>query len=59
MRLDEIYLRESDTDMLVELLESYNKGLPNESRKTFQEYAEELLSDAIYIKWRRMKDEKH
>lgn len=55
MKLEEIYLGEDDTQMLSELLKNHNKGLPRESQKTYQEYAEELLTDAIYYKWKMMR----
>ncbi len=51
MKLEEIYLGEDDTQKLSELLKIYNSGLPRENQKTYQEYAEELLTDAIYLKW--------
>ena len=55
MKLDEIYLSESDSNKLADLLEQNNKGLPYNEQKTFQQYAEELLTDAIYFKWKMMK----
>ena len=55
MKLKEIYLNESDTKKLSELLEIYNKAFSYKNQKTFQEYAEELLKDAIYFKWKMMK----
>lgn len=54
MKLEEIYLSEGDTEKLRDLLESHNKDLPYQSKKTYQEYAEELLKDAIYYKWKTM-----
>ncbi len=55
LKLNEIYLNDSDSDKLSDLLETYNKGLPYKEKKTFQQYAEELLKDAIYFKWKLMK----
>ena len=55
MTLDQIYLNESDSNKLAELLEQYNKNLPYAEQKTFQQYAEELLKDAIYFKWKMMR----
>lgn len=58
MKLNEIYLSESVSDKLADLLEAYNKGLPYKEQKTFQQYAKELLEDAIYFKWKMMKSDK-
>lgn len=55
LKLNEIYLSDTDSDKLADLLEVYNNGLPYKEQKTFQEYAEELLKDAIYFKWRMVK----
>lgn len=55
MKLEEIYLGENDTKMLIDLVEDYNKDKPNESKKTFQDYAEGILKDAIYFEWRQLK----
>ena len=58
MKLNEIWLNESDSNKLADLLEIHNKGLPYNLQKSFQQYAEELLKDAIYFKWKMMKSEK-
>lgn len=58
MKLDEIWLNESDSNKLADLLEINNKGLPYKEQKSFQQYAEELLKDAIYFKWKMMKSDK-
>lgn len=47
MKLDEIWLSESDSDKLADLLERYNKGLPYSEQKSFQKFAEDLLREAI------------
>ena len=58
MKLDEIWLNESDSNKLADLLEINNKGLPYKEQKSFQQYAEELLKDAIYFKWKMMKSDR-
>lgn len=58
MKLNEIWLNESDSNKLADLLEIHNKGLPYKEQKSFQQYAEELLKDAIYFKWKMMKSDK-
>ena len=58
MKLDEIWLNESDSNKLADLLEINNKGLPYKDQKSFQQYAEELLKDAIYFKWKMMKSDR-
>lgn len=55
MKLGEIYLSEREAEKLSKLLEIHNRNLPHKSQKTFQEYAEELLKDAIYDKWKMMR----
>ena len=56
--MNEIWLNESDSNKLVDLLEIHNKGLSYKEQKSFQQYAEELLKDAIYFKWKMMKSDK-
>lgn len=58
MKLKEIYLNESESNNLAEIVEAYNKDRPYKDQKTFQEYAEEILKDAIYYKWKMMKSHK-
>ena len=58
MKLNEIWLNESDSDKLADLLENHNKDLPYNLQKSFQQYAEELLKDSIYLNWKRMKSDK-
>lgn len=58
MKLNEIWLNESDSNKLADLLEIHNKGLPHKEQKSFQQYAEEMLKDAIYFKWKMMKSDK-
>lgn len=58
MKLNEIWLNESDSNKLADLLEIHNKGLPYKEQQSFQQYAEELLKDAIYFKWKMMKSDK-
>ena len=55
MKIGEIILNESDTNKLGDLLEVHNKGLKKQNQQTYQEYAKELLCDAIYYKWKVMK----
>ncbi len=55
MKLEEIYLSEKDTDMLSDILEVYNKDLPFSEKKTYQQIAEDLLSDAIMQQYLKIK----
>ena len=55
MKLEEMYLNENDSEMLADLLKMYNKDRPYKDQKTFQQYAEELMHDAIYFEWKMMK----
>lgn len=55
MKLEEMYLNEDDSEMLADLLKMYNKDRPYKDQKTFQQYAEELMHDAIYFEWKMMK----
>lgn len=55
MKIGEIILNESDTNKLGDLLEVHNKGLRKQNQQTYQEYAKELLCDAICRKWSLMK----
>ena len=56
LKLDNIYLNDSDSDKLADLLKHNNEGLPYAEQKTFQQLAEDLLTDAILIAWYKMKE---
>ena len=49
MTLNEIYLDSGCTEKLIELTEEYNRT--HSDKRSFQEQAEEILQEAIYIKW--------
>lgn len=55
MKLEEIWLNENDTDMLSDLLKAHNQDLTPSQQKTYQEYAEDLLKDAIYHQYQLLK----
>ena len=48
-------LGEGDEKKLEELVEIHNRGLGPESRKTKQEYFEELVREALYFKWKLLR----
>ena len=55
MKIEEMNLNDGDAFKLNYLLETYNKGLPESSQLSIQQYAEQLLTDAIYFKYKMMK----
>ena len=55
LKIEEMNLNDGDAFKLNYLLETYNKSLPESKQLSIQQYAEQLLIDAIYFKYKMMK----
>ena len=55
MKIQEIELNERDSKMLSDLLRIHNNGLSSNLQKDIQQYAAELMQDAIYYKYKLMR----